>query len=441
MATKPALNMPATWSGQPVYTDGPFAGLPAPDNDVQGPVMRHDNLEHRRTPPKPFTIGGTLPVVLHCLGMPEDTTDEALEQAFLDDREFMHSGIPCAVTKWKCHVESDGLRVYVVSATPLRFVTPKSEARHDPQIAADPWVTVGTTAVDGTLAELAEAFNVPACAVGASVAGLIEGGHVVEVRGRHLRPMEWVPPQDGAAIVLCDVVRRQSEIEAEARQTMATFAAEWRVGKVDGDCRLCGAFDCLSTHGTCARCCDRAENPCPECDPHGNAGRVLLLESWVECTTCRPRPTHLAVDGGEGPPLVIDLEKDSIDVPRGRVRVDLKMVDKASDKLRAAYPTDDDVRSSLSTSLIAEGASSEVAQRGVRAFMEALQGPVPYNDATIEAIGAAMPSVNDMHAAIANALQVPRDILFGATPSSFSAEQARMAEHLRLSWLHGLRGE
>src|SRR5688572_4961781 len=79
----------------------------------------------------------------------------------------------------------------------------------------DPWVTVGTTAVDGTLAELAEAFNAPACAVGASVAGLIEGGHVVEVRGRHLRPTEWVPPQDGAGIVLCDVVRRQSEIDAE----------------------------------------------------------------------------------------------------------------------------------------------------------------------------------------------------------------------------------
>src|SRR5687768_16084373 len=70
---------------------------------------------------------------------------------------------------------------------------------------ANPWVAVSTTAVDGTLAELAEAFHVPTCAVGASVAGLIDGGHVVEVRGRHLRPIEWVPPQDGAGIVLCDV--------------------------------------------------------------------------------------------------------------------------------------------------------------------------------------------------------------------------------------------
>lgn len=26
---------------------------------------------------------------------------------------------------------------------------------------------------------------------------------------------------------------------------------------------------------------------CPECGPHGNKGRVLLLESWVDCLTCK----------------------------------------------------------------------------------------------------------------------------------------------------------
>lgn len=339
--------------------------------------MQHDNLEHQRVPPKPFTVRGTLGVVLYNFGMPADTTAEAMEQAFLDGREFMHSGIPCAVVKWECHVEHDGLRVYTVDAMPVRFVTPKAEARHDPQIAADypnvdPWVTVGTTAVDGTLPELAEAFNVPACAVGASVAGLVEGGHVVEVRGRNLRPLEWVNLGNGCGLVHCDVVRRKSEVDADAP-----------LGKADGECRSCGMFDCMSTHGTCARCCDRAENPCPECGPHGNAGRVLLLESWVDCTTCRPRPTHLVVDGGEGAPLVIDLEKNAIqvhrirslkpdplakrtqvyfasgrsetfDIPLGANRID---IDDTAETVKfgvagLAYPTADDVRSSLSASLL-----------------------------------------------------------------------------------------
>lgn len=25
---------------------------------------------------------------------------------------------------------------------------------------------------------------------------------------------------------------------------------------------------------------------CPECGPHGNRGRVMLFDSWVDCTTC-----------------------------------------------------------------------------------------------------------------------------------------------------------
>lgn len=26
---------------------------------------------------------------------------------------------------------------------------------------------------------------------------------------------------------------------------------------------------------------------CPECGPHGNSGKVLLLDTWVDCLTCR----------------------------------------------------------------------------------------------------------------------------------------------------------
>lgn len=235
----------------------------------------------------------------------------------------------------------------------------------------DPWVVVGTTAVDGTLDALAEAFNVPACAVGASVHGLIEGGHVVDVRGRHLRPMEWVPPQDGAATVVCDVVRRQSEV------TASWHAAGEAIGRAYAKAH--------------------PQKACPECGPHGNAGRVLLLESWVDCTTCRPRPAHLVVDGGDGQSLTIDLEKDAIEVPRGKVSVKIKTVDKASDKLRAAgfaYPTAADVRLSLPTPVesreylghalktFTPPTMSEVAQEGVRAFMEAL-APLQFNDNNI----------------------------------------------------------
>lgn len=30
-----------------------------------------------------------------------------------------------------------------------------------------------------------------------------------------------------------------------------------------------------------------AASTCPECGPHGGKGKVLLLESWVDCLTCK----------------------------------------------------------------------------------------------------------------------------------------------------------
>lgn len=158
----------------------------------------------------------------------------------------------------------------------------------------DPWVQIGTTAIDGTDAELAAAFNVVPGAVGPCIHGLIEGGHVVEVRGRHLRPIEWVDDHHGCRLVHCDIVRRQSEIDAEMATAVSMFS------------------DALSVTM-------HAKSACPECGPHGNAGRVLLLESWVDCTTCRP------------------------------------------------------TAAALSRELIADGASAAVVAEGVRAFMSVLR--------------------------------------------------------------------
>ena len=109
--------------------------------------------------------------------------------------------------------------------------------------------------------------------VGASIHGLIESERVVQVRGMNLRPCEWVTFSDKVGMVICDVVRRQSDLDAEM----------W--AEVTSSCNAIAADL-------------RAKNPCPECGP--------LLESWVDCTMCRPTTaapsrdsddlTHLAFD-------------------------------------------------------------------------------------------------------------------------------------------------
>lgn len=38
-------------------------------------------------------------------------------------------------------------------------------------------------------------------------------------------------------------------------------------------------------HDECRATC--RSGPCPECGPHGGKGKVLLLESWVDCLTCK----------------------------------------------------------------------------------------------------------------------------------------------------------
>lgn len=240
-----------------------------------------------------------------------------------------------------------------------------------PKAEPDPWVKVGTTTIDGNMKQVYEVLGVSPwpwlCA--SDTTGAINHFMRAEqpwlIGGRHLRGVgsHWDAQAD-TAVIHCDVVRRRSEIDAEHQR-----------GKADGECKSCGALDCLSTHGTCSRCCDRAENPCPECGPHGNAGRVLLLESWVDCTTCRPTAAALSV------------EFDGI----SSLRHDPTIAE--------TYPTMGDLMEAQNWySMAACSAHPSIADE-YRRYMER------------------------EHAGFAARLQVPQDLLFGTGPAGFESEQ------------------
>jgi hypothetical protein len=130
---------------------------------------------------------------------------------------------------------------------------------------SDPWVVVGRTTIDGDLKSVAAMFETD------DIDELIQHESVHRIHGSYLRPTWW-ESRCGVDIVCCDIVRRQSEIEAEQRAELKAMAR-----KIDDE-----------------ELADYLAKPCPECGPHGNAGRVLLLESWVDCTTCRPSPEERA---------------------------------------------------------------------------------------------------------------------------------------------------
>ena len=181
----------------------------------------------------------------------------------------------------------------------------------------DPWVVVGTTTIDGTLAQVADLIQ---CEPDREPEDLLDAfarsPDPWMIGGRHLRAKNLhINGHARTALIRCDIVRRQSEIDAEKKAREQTI--------LDGLMRVH-----MSNH------------ECPECGPHGNAGRVLLLESWVDCETCRPRE-------------IIDVVP-----PRAAITI-------SADTGWA--------EAALSSSLIAEGASQEVAQQGVRAFMDALE--------------------------------------------------------------------
>ncbi len=240
-------------------------------------MTRHHNLEHRRATPEPFTIRGTLPIILNCLGLPEDMNFSAAEDAMSDGRELNHSGIACTVVAWECDMEYDGLPVYTVKTVPLNLAeqTPK----------ADPWVVVGTTTIDGDNDTIAAAFGFVAhYGLYGILQDLDEDGRVLQAGGHNVRIRERDLDPEHGGVVVCDIVRRQSEIDDEALAAATDATAE--------------AFDKVTA-------AMRAADPCPECGPHGNAGRVLLLESWVDCTTCRE---------GRDPPGVLVTGRDDLQV-------------------------------------------------------------------------------------------------------------------------------
>ena len=192
--------------------------------------------------------------------------------------------------------------------------------------AEDPWVQVGTTTIDGNLKHVYEALGVSPqpwiCASDTTdaVDNFMRSEQPWLIGGRHLRGVraQWDTHGD-SAVIHCDVVRRRSDLDAEMTAAISMFS------------------DALSVTM-------HAKGTCPECGPHGGAGRVLLLESWVDCTTCRPQLYDGDVNG-EGIPVIADALNKAIG----------------------------DARAALSASLIAEGASNEVAAKGVRAFMAGLQ--------------------------------------------------------------------
>lgn len=123
-------------------------------------------------------------------------------------------------------------------------------------VKADPWVVVGTTTIDGDAQTIADAFGLRMNGLSACLHGIMEGQYAVRVGGRDVIPIDADFDADGGGLVYCKIVRRQSEIDAE---------------------RFAEALRAMPTI---------ADDPCPECGPHGNAGRVCLASTWVACTVC-----------------------------------------------------------------------------------------------------------------------------------------------------------
>jgi hypothetical protein len=130
----------------------------------------------------------------------------------------------------------------------------------------DPWVVVGTTTIDGTTADVV-------ASIGGDWLDLSRMWEPRQIGGRWVRPVSAASllgdteTQDAFTVMRMEIVRRQSEIDVEAARAKSAAFREF--------------LDDLGP--------ERLSEPaCPECGPHGNAGRVFLLESRVDCTTCRP---------------------------------------------------------------------------------------------------------------------------------------------------------
>jgi hypothetical protein len=209
-------------------------------------------------------------------------------------------------------------------------------------VAHDPWIVVGTTTIDGTAADVV-------ASIGGDWLDLSRMWEPRQIGGRWVRPVAAASllgdteTQDAFTVMRMEIVRRQSEIDAEAARAKSAAFREF--------------LDDLGP--------ERMSEPtCPECGPHGNAGRVLMLESWVDCTTCLP-PTEPCVGRDPRTGSGCDVGEDcTLCFPGGNG---------TGPGWREVLPTVAD----LSASLIANSASSEVAAESVRSFIKALTPPGP----------------------------------------------------------------
>ena len=152
------------------------------------------------------------------------------------------------------------------------------------EASPDPWVVVGTTTIDGTIKQVAEAllYGHATNDVENNV-GWIDSMVSTsdrkpwEIGGRHLRARgSHINLATNTAIIRCDIVRRQSEIDAEARLRPCVNCEDAPVDAGGTFCEGCTA-DLRATE---------VRPQCHECGPHGNRGEVLLASSWARCTTC-----------------------------------------------------------------------------------------------------------------------------------------------------------
>lgn len=136
-----------------------------------------------------------------------------------------------------------------------------------PKAKVDPWVKVGTTTIDGTVMQVATMLEASAWGppvnddeAEAHIDNFVHCGGPWLIGGRYLLPKgSHINGNLGTALIRCDIVRRQSEIDAE------------HVSRVTAEFHKDDAY---------------AVPVCPECGPHGNRGEVLLASSWAKCTTC-----------------------------------------------------------------------------------------------------------------------------------------------------------
>jgi hypothetical protein len=119
-----------------------------------------------------------------------------------------------------------------------------------------PWIVIGTTTLDGLTDEQFTA----ATNTSLTIDDVIRSGQPFPLGGRALIA-KGVRTFSGTTMLFCDIVRRQSEIDAER------FAHEQAI--VNGLMRV-----------------HMGNHQCPECGPHGNRGRVQLNFIEVACTVC-----------------------------------------------------------------------------------------------------------------------------------------------------------